>query len=76
MRNIAGPKIREARYRSGKKVTQLELAARLQSAGVDVGRTAISKMEAGRRPVTDVEVVAICKALVVDPEWLLGWEPQ
>ena len=75
MRNIAGPRIREARYRAGKKVTQLELAARLQSAGVDVSRTAISKIEAGRRPVTDVEVVAICKALDVTPQWLLGWEP-
>lgn len=38
-------------------------------------RTCISKIEAGRRPVTDVELVAICKALDVDPGWLLGWEP-
>ena len=76
MRNIAGPRIREARYRAGKKVTQHELAARLQSTGVDVGRTAISKIEAGRRPVSDVEVVAICKALDVTPQWLLGWEPS
>ena len=35
----------------------------------------------GARPMvetkglTDLEVVAICKALDVTPQWLLGWEP-
>ncbi len=65
MRNIVGPHIREARYREGRKVTQQELAARLQTLGVDLDRTAISKIESGRRPITDVEIVAICKALGV-----------
>jgi len=63
MRNVVGPRIREARYRSGQKVTQQELAARLQTLGIDLDRTAISKIEAGRRPVTDMEIIAICKAL-------------
>ncbi|MCI0438611.1 MAG: helix-turn-helix domain-containing protein [Chloroflexi bacterium] len=65
MRNIVGPRIREARHREGRKVTQQELAARLQTLGVDLDRTAISKIESGRRPITDVEIVAICKALGV-----------
>ncbi len=63
MRNVVGPRIREARYRSGQKITQEQLAARLQSLGIDIDRTAISKIESGRRPITDLEIVGICKAL-------------
>ena len=66
MRNMVGPKIREARYRSGQKVTQEELAARLQASGIDIDRTAISKIESGRRPISDLEILAICKSLGVD----------
>ncbi len=40
-----------------------ELAARLQSLGVDIDRTAISKIEGGRRLITDVEIIAVCQAL-------------
>ncbi|MDP2948908.1 MAG: helix-turn-helix transcriptional regulator [Chloroflexota bacterium] len=65
MKNVVGPRIREARRRSGRKVTQQELVARLQTIGLEIDRTAISKIEAGTRPVTDVEIVAICKALGV-----------
>ena len=63
MRNVVGVRIREARYRGGQKITQQELAARLQTLGLDIDRTAISKIESGRRPITDVEIIAICKAL-------------
>ena len=63
MKNVVGTRIREARYRSGPKVTQEQLAARLQSLGVAIDRTAISKIEAGKRPVTDIEIITICKAL-------------
>ena len=63
MRNVVGPHIREARYRAGQKVTQQQLAARLQTLGLDLDRTAISKIESGRRPITDIEIIAICKAL-------------
>ncbi len=52
-----------ARRAAGRRVTQEELAARLQSMGINIERTAISKIEAGKRPVTDLEIVAICKAL-------------
>ena len=72
MSNVVGSRIREARYWAGRKVTQLQLAARLQTLGVDIGRTAISKIEAGRRPVTDSELAAICKALDVSVQWLFG----
>lgn len=65
MKNVVGPRIREARRRSGRAVTQQELVARLQTLGLEIDRTAISKIEAGTRPVTDVEIIAICKALGV-----------
>ena len=65
MKNVVGPRIREARRRSAKRVTQQELVARLQTLGLEIDRTAISKIEAGTRPVTDVEIIAICKALGV-----------
>ena len=63
MKNVVGPRIRAARYQGMRKVTQQELAARLQTLGLDLDRSAISKIENGNRPVTDIELVAICRAL-------------
>ena len=40
--------------------------------GVDLDRTAISKIETGTRSVTDVEIVAICKALDIEVASLFG----
>lgn len=68
-----GSKIREARHRAGQRITQEQLAARLQSIGVNMDRTAISKIEGGSRRVSDVELVAIFRVLgmeiaeLVDP---------
>ena len=67
-----GPHVRTARYRLGQRVTQEELAARLQAQGIAIDRTAISKIESGIRPVTDVEIVAICKALGIKVSWLFN----
>ena len=72
MRNIVGPYILQARYLAGRKVTQEQLAAKLQSLGVDLDRTAISKIETGRRPVNDIEIAAICQALGVKVSELFG----
>ena len=72
MKNVMGPRIREARRRGGQKVTQEELAARLQALGVDLDRTAISKIESGKRPVMDSEIVGISKALRVKVAWLFS----
>jgi len=54
MKNIVGPRIREARHRTDTKVSQELLAARIQSLGLNIDRTAISKIETGRRYVSDV----------------------
>ena len=72
MKNVVGSRIREVRHRSGKRVTQDQLAARLQALGVDLDRTAISKIETGRRPVTDIEIIALCDALGVTVAEIFG----
>jgi len=67
-KNIVGSRVRKARKKS--KVTQMELAARLQVLGIRIDRPAISKLETGSRPVTDIEVAAIAKTLKVPISWL------
>ena len=67
-RNIIGSRVRKARKES--KITQIELAARLQVSGIKIDRPAISKLETGNRPVTDIEVAAIAEILKVPVSWL------
>jgi transcriptional regulator with XRE-family HTH domain len=63
MKNVVGPRIRELRLKGKRKLSQEELAARLQAMGVELDRTALSRIESGERQVTDIEVLAICRAL-------------
>ena len=67
-KNIVGLRVRKARKES--RVTQMELAARLQLLGITIDRSAIAKLETGRRPVSDIEVAAIAKVLKVPIPWL------
>jgi transcriptional regulator with XRE-family HTH domain len=67
-KNISGPRIREARRKLG--ITQLGLAARLQLLGVTIDRSGIAKIESGRRPISDIEVLAVAKILKVELPWL------
>ena len=53
-------------------ITQLDLVARLQLAGLSIDQSGLSKLENGQRPVTDIEVTALAKALKVSTAWLLG----
>ena len=73
-RNLIGERVRQARKNAKPPVTQLELVARLQVAGIRIDQSGLSKLESGHRPVTDVEVVALAKALKVEVGWLLGGE--
>ncbi len=70
-RNIIGERLRQARYNSKPRVTQEELAARLQVMGIHIDRTKIAKIENGTRPVYDYELTAIAKALKLDAGWLI-----
>ncbi len=65
MKNIVGSRIRDSRLRQGRRVTQDELAARVQALGIEIDQTAISRIESGERLVTDVELLGISQALDV-----------
>ena len=67
-KNISGDRIHQAR--TAKRLSQAELAARLQVHGVTVEREAISKMETGDRFVTDYELRALSEIFGVTMDWL------
>jgi HTH-type transcriptional regulator, cell division transcriptional repressor len=71
-KNIIGDRVRQARRNAKPPITQLELVARLQSEGLSIDQSALSKMENGQRPITDIEVLAIAKALKVSVKWLFN----
>lgn len=74
MKNIAGKRVREARIRNNPKLTQEQLAVKLQMQDWKIDRGGIAKIETGIRQVTDIELVKIAKALNVSVTWLLGIE--
>lgn len=74
MRNISGDRIHQAR--TAKRLSQAELAARMQVNGVTIEREAISKIETGDRFVTDYELKIFSKVLNVSMEWLTAQNPD
>ena len=73
-KNISGDRIHEARTMV--RLSQADLAARMQIHGVTIEREAISKIETGDRLVTDYELVTFAKVLGVSMEWLTGQTPR
>jgi hypothetical protein len=71
-RNIIGVRIREARLLFDPPLTQDQLAGRLASAGIQLDRVALAKVETGLRCAFDFEVKALAAVLKVDVNWLLG----
>ena len=71
-KNICGKRVKEARRRL--KLSQEDLAARLQVSGVIIERNSISRIESGERFVADYELLALSKILSVSPLYLLGLE--
>ena len=70
--NIVGTKVAE--IRKCMKISQRELADRLVSAGLLVGKNAVQRMESGQRFVTDIELIYISKVLETSIYGLLGIE--
>jgi len=68
--NICGHKVAEVRKILGK--SQRELADTLQLLGLDVDKNAIQRIEAGKRFVTDIEIVFLSEALKITVNELLG----
>ena len=69
-RNIVGACIRKARKDAKPPITQADLVARLQVLGIKIDQSALSKIESGQRPVSDIEIAALAKALRVSISWL------
>ena len=70
--NICGAQIAKFRKEMGK--SQRQLADALQLEGLDVDKNAIQRIEAGKRFVTDIELVYLCRVLNVTYEDLLHTE--
>ena len=71
-RNLVGAHVTEARKAKGMK--QIELLAKLQTAGIDISIPALSLLEGQKRPVSDIELLALADILNVSVNWLLGKE--
>ena len=67
--NVCG--IRIAIFRKESNRSQRELAEELQLAGLDVDKNAIQRIEAGKRFVTDSELLYLCRVLDKSLEQLL-----
>lgn len=71
-KNLCGDRVREARLK--RRLSQADLAARLQVEGVTMERDSLSRIEIGTRFVTDYELLVFSKVLGVSVLWLLGQE--
>lgn len=68
--NICGTQIRILRKQ--KRLSQEELAARLQVAGVDLDQKAISRIECEKRFLADFELREIARILQISMDELAG----
>lgn len=67
--NVCGKNV--AALRKNLKISQRELADRLQLAGLDVDKNAVQRIECGKRFVTDIELIVLAKVLDIDITELL-----
>ena len=58
------------------KISQRELADRLQLIGLDIDKNAVQRIESGQRFVTDIELRYLRKVLDVSYEILLGTDER
>ena len=71
-KNISGPQVAAARKRHRPPLTQLDLSRRLKSAGVDLDRAAVAKIENGLRGVLDYELAGFSRVLGVSVRSLIA----
>ncbi len=67
---MVGARVEATRKKKGMK--QCELLAKLQTAGIDMSPSGLSKLEGQIRSVTDNELAALADILGVSVDWLLG----
>lgn len=63
LNNICGKNI--AKLRLSLKISQRELAEKMQLVGIDIDKNAIQRIECGKRFVTDIEIIAFSKVFNV-----------
>lgn len=71
-KNVCGERVRLARLQQ--RLTQEDLAAKLQIEGVIMERDSVSRIEIGTRFVTDYELMILSNVLDVSMQWLVGKE--
>ncbi|MEE1198044.1 MAG: helix-turn-helix transcriptional regulator [Acutalibacteraceae bacterium] len=69
LNNISGKNI--AQIRKNIKISQRELADRMQLVGIDIDKNAIQRIECGKRFVTDIEIIAFSKVFGISVDELL-----
>lgn len=67
--NLCGANI--SKFRTEMRLSQRALADRMQLVGLDMDKNAIQRIEAGKRFVTDIEIVGFARVLETDIEALL-----
>ena len=68
-KNMCGERVRQARVIQ--RLRQEDLAAKIQTQGVNMERDSISRIEIGTRFVSDFELKIFAKVLGVSVDWLL-----
>ena len=71
-KNVCGDRVHEARRKL--RLTQADLAARLQVEGINIERDSVSRIEIGTRFVADYELRILARILKVSVAWLLSEE--
>ncbi len=69
LNNVCGKSI--AKLRLELKISQRELADRMQLVGIDIDKNAVQRIECGKRFVTDIEIIAFAKIFNVSFDELL-----
>ncbi len=70
LNNVCGKNI--AKFRITLKLSQRELADKMQLVGIDIDKNAIQRIECGKRFVTDIEIIAFAKVFNIAYETLLN----
>ncbi len=70
LNNVCGRNI--AKFRLALKISQRELADKMQLFGIDIDKNAIQRIECGKRFVTDIEIIAFAKVFDTTYENLLN----
>ncbi len=70
LNNVCGKNI--SKFRRELKISQRELADKMQLVGIDIDKNAIQRIECGKWFVTDIEIIAFAKVFNITYDELLG----